>query len=401
MTSCAFSRFCITLVGAAVRPFFYSRPSGRAVSGDRGIDVGTSGVRALIVDEGGRRVAAASRSWRYRQEAPGICELDLEEAWRALVDAAGEALAATSASEVAAIGVTSQRTGVVFLDEDGREVASFPNADGRAVSEGIALEREHGERAYQVAGRLPVMLYLPARLAWLRANRPDDAARVGTALSFGDWAIFRMTGSAGTDPTQAAEMLVHDLARGTWSDELCASFDVPSGLLPDIRQPGEPTSSLTAAAAKELGCPGEVPTVAAGSDTQAASLAMGVTRGRQASVVAGSTMLCQQAIDEPTIDAERRLWTSPHLTGGFVVEAHCGESGVPMEWMAALMGESVEWIDEAAAKAEPGAGGLFFVDPAPSRVGDFPLMRTGGLSFPAPLLALARSREDVARAVLE
>src|SRR5204863_8136733 len=101
------------------------------------------------------------------------------------------------------------------------------------------------------------------------------------------------------------------------------------------------------------------------------------------------------------LDAERRLWTSPHLTGGFGLEAHCGESGVPVEWMAALMGESVEWIDEAAAKAEPGAGGLFFVDPAPSRVGDFPLMRTGALSFPAPLLALARSREDVARAVLE
>ena len=58
-----------------------------------GIDLGTSGVRALIVDEEGSRVAAAARSWRYRQEAPGVCELDLEEAWRALTDATREAAA--------------------------------------------------------------------------------------------------------------------------------------------------------------------------------------------------------------------------------------------------------------------------------------------------------------------
>ena len=111
-----------------------------------GIDLGTSGVRALIVDEEGQRIAAASRSWRYRQEAPGVCELDLQEAWGALADATREALSATNASEVAAIGVTSQRTGVVFLDEGGREVASFPNADGRAVSEGSVQSRTRPTR---------------------------------------------------------------------------------------------------------------------------------------------------------------------------------------------------------------------------------------------------------------
>jgi len=354
-----------------------------------------------VVDERGRRVAAASRGWRYRQEGPGVCELDPDEAWQALTDATREALAGVDGREVAGIGVTSQRTGVVLLDEKGRELYSGPNADGRAVSEGIALEREHGERAYGLAGRLPVMLYLPARLAWLRANRPDVAERVRTALSFADWAVHRLTGAAGTEPTQAAEMLVSDIAAGAWSDELCELFGVPSSLLPEIHQPGEPTGVLGPRAADELGLPPGLPTVGGGSDTQAASLAMGVLRPGQAAVVAGSTMLCQQPIDEPTIDEQRRLWTSPHLSGGFVLEAHCGESGVPLDWMSVLIGESVEWIDEAAAKAEPGAGGLLFVDPAPSTVGDFPLMKAGALSFPAPLLALGRPREDVARATIE
>jgi xylulokinase len=112
-------------------------------------------------------------------------------------------------------------------------------------------------------------------------------------------------------------------------------------------------------------------------------------------------MLCQQPAAEPTIDEERRLWTSPQPSGGFVLEAHCGEAGVPLDWMANLLGESHEWIDKAAGAAEPGAGGLFFLDTAPGRAGDFPLMRTGALLFQAPLLALGRPREDVARAALE
>ena len=147
--------------------------------------------------------------------------------------------------------------------------------------------------------------------------------------------------------------------------------------------------------------PAGLPTVAGGADTQAAALAMGVMDAGQAVVVAGSTMLCEQPIAEPLIDDAKRLWTSPHLSGGFVAEAHCGEAGIPIQWMADLMGETPAWIDQAAAEAEPDAGGLFFLDPAPSTAGDFPLMRAGSLSFATPLLPLARPRRAVARAVLE
>src|SRR5438105_3975621 len=196
-------------------------------------------------------------------------------------------------------------------------------------------------------------------------------------------------------------MLVYDLAAARWSDELCGCLGVPPSLLPSIAAPGEPVGELTGEAAEQLGLPPGLPTVAGGSDTQAAALAMGVVDPGQAVVVAGSTMLCEQVASRLLLDERRRLWTSPHLSGGFVLEAHCGESGVPLDWMATLMGESPAWIDRAAARAEPGAGGLCFLDPTPSDVGDFPLMRTGALQFPAPLLALARSREDVARATLE
>jgi sugar (pentulose or hexulose) kinase len=366
-----------------------------------GLDLGTSGARCLVVDDTGARVAAASRPWAYRWLGMGACELDPVEAWTAVTDATREALTNVDGADVGAIGVTSQRTGVVFLDGEGSEVSISPNADGRGVGPGIELEREHGDLVYRTAGRLPVMLYLPARLAALKMADPERASKVATTLSLSDWAVRKLTGVAATEPTQAAEMLVFDLAAGEWSDELLRCLEVPSALLPAILPPGQPAGTVTRQAAEAFGLRSDLRTVAAGSDTQAAALAMGVTQPGQGVVVAGSTMLCEQPIAEPTIDDAKRLWTSPHLSGGFVAEAHCGESGIPIQWMADLMGETPEWIDQAAADSEPGAGGLFFLDAAPSTVGDFPMMRAGSLSFPAPLLALARSRADVARAVLE
>lgn len=349
----------------------------------------------------GERVAHASRAWRYRVEAPGLCELDPGEAFAAVAAACREALDSTDSASLRAIGVTSQRTGVVLVDESGAELYAGPNADGRGAATGIALEREHGDAVYRANGRLPVMLYLPARLGWFRENRPEVLARARRALSFSDWMARRLTGKEATERTQAAEMLVYDLAAGSWSAELCERLGVPPSLLADILPTGAPAGFTLPGAAAELGAPIGIPVVPAGCDTQCAAMAVGAVGPGDAAVVAGTTMICEQVVPAPIADPARRLWISPHHPGGFVAEAHCGEAGAPIDWMLALMREGHRWLDEAAAPAPPGAGGVAVVDARPSVVGDFALVRTGGLTFPVPLLALARSREDVARAVVE
>jgi xylulokinase len=366
-----------------------------------GLDIGTSGAKCLIVDDEGRQAGFGSQPWSYRWEGLGMCELDPNEAYGALAAASRQALEGLDAAQVVGIGVTSQRNGIVLLDERGAELHAGPNADGRGAGTGIELEREHGERVYRISGRLPVMLYLPARLGWFRANRPEVLAQTRWAVSFSDWLVYRLTGTVATEPTQAAEMLVYDLAGGRWSEELCEVLGVPASLLPEIRSPGEPAGALRADAAEEFGLPSNVATVAGGSDTQCAALAAGAIEPGHAVVVAGSTMFSEQVVAEPRIDEERRLWTSPHPAGAFVVDAWAGEAGAAVDWMANLMKETPAWVDEAAASSEPGAGGVFFLDVAPSRAGDFTMLRPGELTFPSPLLAMARSREDVARSVLE
>ena len=372
------------------------------------LDIGTSGGRAVIADTSGRRVGTATRAWKYRLDADGFQELDTDLVWAALASASREAVRTSLArpDAIAAISVTSQRTGIVFLDAKGEVLSAGPNSDARGVREGIALERAHGEQVYRLAGRLPIFLYLPARLAWFRNNKPAIADRIAKALPFSDWATWRLTGGAvtATEPTQAAEMLAFDVQRGSWSDTLCDALGTPRKILPDLQRVATPVGTITESAAREFGLHAGTPVVPAGGDTQCAALGLGATEPGTVTIVAGTTMPVTQVSDSPTIDNERRLWTSPHaVPAQYLLEAHCGEAGPALDWYLSLMGRPNDhlWLDEAAASSEPGAGGVTSVDTGPTRMGDYPLMRSGGLIFPIPLMALGRQPADVGRAVLE
>jgi sugar (pentulose or hexulose) kinase len=363
-----------------------------------GIDVGTSGGRCLIVDERGRRVGYGEHPWRYTPDHSGFPTLEPATAIEALRASVAEALKTVDASAVRGVGVTSQRTGVVFLDADGHELYVGPNTDGRGAQFGIEQERAHADLIYRVAGRLPAMIYFPARWAWFRANHPDLEPAV--ALSFGDWIVARTTGVWATDPTQAAEMLVYDVAMGHWSPDLLGALSVPESILPSLRAAGEPAG--VAEEGNPLGLPAGVAVFCGGADTQCAALALGIIESRQGFVVAGTTMLATQLIAEFAVDRTGRTWTSPHLVADVLSqESHCGEAGSALVWLAGLLQVSPSSLVGETDLAESGAGGVRFYDSYPSTARDFALVRAGGFEFPVPVLALGRSRADLARGLLE
>jgi len=352
-----------------------------------GLDAGTGGVRCLVIDEHGERLASRAAPWSYTTDDAGFPVLEADAVVRAVNEVLGPAIA--EAGGVQAIGVASQRTGVVLLDRDDRELLVAPNADGRAIAEGVAMEREHGKEIYRVAGRLPAMLYLPARLAWWRANR---AAGVAHALALSDWIVWRLGGAMATEPTQAAEMLVYDVDAGAWSESLCVRLGVPAGILPPVLERG--ASAGAAADGARL--------VPAGADTQAGLVGAGAARAGVATVTAGTTMLAGRCATNALPDPKGELWRSPTPVEGLtLVEAHCGEAGALAAWFATLFDLSPAGFASLAEKGQPGGGGVQVVDPWPSQARRFPLVRRAELSFAAPLLALGRPREDVARAVFE
>ncbi|MGH2829815.1 MAG: FGGY family carbohydrate kinase, partial [Actinomycetota bacterium] len=368
-----------------------------------GLDAGTSGAGAVICDADGRLMASAKRPWSYQPDADGFPSIDPQAILGSLGAASQEVLraAAVAPGDITAVGITSQRTGVVFTDAAGEVLHAGPNADPRGMQHGIAIEREHGDDIYRTTGRLPVFLYLPARLAWLRANKPQVASRIAHAFSFADWVCFALTGRAATDRTQAAEMLCYSLADGGWSAELCRALDVPQAILPDIAE-GQPCGEVLPAAATGFGLAAGTPVVPCGADSQCAAASMGAIDAGDVIVPAGTTMPVQQVVPKLVIDEQRRLWCSPHvMPDRFVIEAHCSEAGPAIDWLLGILDRDYAWLDQAAAVAPPGAGGIVHVDTGPTAMGDYPMVRTGGYSYPIPVMVLGRTREDLARASLE
>ncbi|MHB8512777.1 MAG: FGGY family carbohydrate kinase [Actinomycetota bacterium] len=368
------------------------------------LDIGTSGGRALIADSEGRRIGSAQRAWRYRNDADGFPLLDHGAVWASLASAAREAVRSSLArpEAIAVIGITSQRNGVVLLDGKGQILYAGPGSDGRATTEGIELEREFGDLIYETTGRLPAFRYLPAKLAWFRNNKPEIASRTQHAVSFADWVAYRLSGEIATDPTQAAETLCFDVRREMYSQTLCDALDVPARFLPRVIS--EPLGNLSEDVAREFGLHPGTPVVRAGGDTQCAALAMGVTEPGDVAVAAGTMLPVTQVTSPAVVDLQRRLHTSPHaVPGRSILEAHCGEAGAAVDWMLGLIGETGNhvWLEQAASDADPGSAGVSLVGPGPTNMGDYPVMRTGGLAFPIPVSQLAPGREEIARGMLE
>ena len=117
----------------------------------------------------------------------------LDTAARLTVRALAQANVAPS--DVAAVGITSQRHGLVFLDDDDREILVSPNVDLRAAFEGAALQEEIGPALYEATGQFPAMLLAPAKLRWLENNRPALRKRVARILTVAGWLAVKLTGS--------------------------------------------------------------------------------------------------------------------------------------------------------------------------------------------------------------
>ena len=202
-----------------------------------GLDVGGGGGRCLLVDTRDGRTTAATRTWQFAT-APGTgglgSDLDLAAMREGLASASREAIARAGArpQDIAGVACTALRLGCVVLDADGEALLAVPNRDARAVAEGLGMAAQHGDRVWQRMGRWPYPIYPAARLAWLRAQRPDDFARADALLSVSDWVTFALCGERVAEPSQAGETLLFDLAERDWATDWVEELDLPVDLLP-------------------------------------------------------------------------------------------------------------------------------------------------------------------------
>ncbi len=335
-----------------------------------GIDVGTTAVKALVVDDAGAVVGDAESPLDLSVPRPGWSEQHPSEWWAGTKNAVRAACAQAGVNYVAAIGLSGQMHSSVLLD-DADEVlrpAILWN-DVRTTAQCEFITDTLGVAGLsRLVGNPALEGFTAPKLLWVRDEEPDVFDQVKTVLLPKDYIRLLMTGEKATEPSDAAGTLLFDVVASRWSDEMLTTLELDPSILPAIEGSTSVTGRLTTGAADALGLPAGTPVVGGGADNAAASVGSGVVAegGMQTSI--GTSGAVVAPIDEPRVDPGMRIHSFNHAVPdtwylmGVVLSA-----GAAFGWFRRALtgpGENLPSYDELIAEAvtvPTGSDGLTFL----------------------------------------
>jgi xylulokinase len=265
-----------------------------------GIDVGTSGTKAVLLNQQGQVVATGSGSHAPSAPRSGWSEQDPDDWWPSTIAAINQACrtAGVAADTIEGVGITGQMHGLVALDSSATPIrpAILWN-DGRSAPQCQAVEARIGiERLVSLCGNRMLPGFTAPKLLWMREHEPEAYARITTVLLPKDWIRYRLSGELVMDVSDASGTAVFDCANRTWSDELLGELDLPRSWWPHAAEGPEIVASVHAAAAAETGLREGIPIVAGAGDQAASAIGTGlITEG-----TVGSTLGTSGVVFAPT-----------------------------------------------------------------------------------------------------
>ena len=307
-----------------------------------GIDIGTSAVKAVLVDGAQHLLAEAETPLAISRPRPLWSEQDPDAWWAATC----EVLAALRAAEPAAwtavrgIGLSGQMHGAVVLGADDRPLrpAILWN-DGRAQAE-CRLLAERVPQIGRIAGVPPTPGYTAPKLLWLAAHEPELFARVARVLLPKDYVRLKLTGEHATDPVDAAGTLWLDQARRAWSPEILAASGMREAQLPRVVEGSEPAGAVLPAIAAELGLPAGIPVAAGAGDAAAGAIGIGAIQDGDAFVSLGTSAQYFVSTAAYRPYPERLIQAYCHgLPGRWYQCAALLNGASCLGWAASLLGE--------------------------------------------------------------
>jgi xylulokinase len=380
-----------------------------------GIDVGTSGTKALAINPQGKILAGASASYPCLHPKPLWSEQDPEHWWQATVKVVRSVVrkAKLGAADVASIGLSGQMHGSVFLDRKDRVVrpALLWN-DQRTAAECDEIEERAGGRRQliKMVANPALTGFTAPKILWLRNHEPRNFDRTVRVLLPKDEIRRRLTGELATDVSDASGTLLLDVARRRWSKRLLGKLDLDPELLPRCYESDQVTGTLTSRSARLLGLTTRCRVVAGAGDCAAGAVGNGIVRQGLLATSIGTSGVVFVHSDKPQFDPQGRLHTFCHAVPGkwhmMGVTLSAGGSldwfrnTLCMERMGHKKGRLVPFdhLVEEAARTPVGAEGLQFL---PYLAGE----RTPHLDPEARGalvgLTLAHTRGHIVRAILE
>ena len=370
-----------------------------------GIDLGTSGVKVVVVDESAQVLGVGFREIPMEVPAPGRAEQDPEAWWSNTVMAVRQALHEAGNPEIVGIGCDGHMHGGVLLDAHDQPLGrAITWADQRSAELIPELEDEIGVETFlSVAGTRPAAGFMGPTMAWLRRFEPERLDAAATFILPKDYLRLRLTGDVATDISDASGTAMFDVGARTWSTELTERQGAPSSILPPLHESAARAGRLTTAAAGALGLTEGISVAAGCSDQCAQAAANGLVDNTTGSVALGTGGQIVVVTTEPMPDPAGRIHTFCHAAPQRWYQLGATLSaGLSLRWLRDRLrltsSNPYATMGTSAAKVEPGSDGLVFI---PYLVGErSPIMEpeaTGAFLG----LKYSHRRAHLTRAVME
>ncbi len=383
-----------------------------------GIDLGTTGVKVLLVSEKGEVVVSGNGEYPLLMPRPNWAEQDAEAWWHATVAAVKSCLAQACAAvgeevKAAAIGLSGQMHGSVFLDAGGEILrpAILWN-DQRTVEQCRQITAIVGaQKLVELTSNRALAGFTAPKIVWLKQNEPEAYAKVRKILLPKDYIRYRLAGVFATEVSDASGTLLFNVRERKWSAEMLDALEIPGGWLPECFESTVISSHVSADAAKLTGLARGTPIVGGGSDQAAGAVGNGIVNAGVASCVLGTSGVIFWPCDTPACDSQARLHSFCHaVPGKWHMMGVTLAAGGSLRWFRDNLGQDIkaqaadEGVDpyviitRLAEKAPAGSEGLLFL---PYLAGERTPYADADARGAFLGLSLRHTRAHMARAVME
>ncbi len=380
-----------------------------------GIDLGTSGTKTVLFDQGGNVAGSAMVEYPLYQPQNGWAEQDPADWWNAAAATIRRVMeeSGVAPEAVKGVGLSGQMHGLVMLDEAGEPLRkSIIWCDGRTSRECAEITELVGkQRLIEITANPALTGFTAGKILWVRRNEPELYEKCRHILLPKDYIRYKLTGVFATEVSDASGMNLLDVPNRCWSDEILEKLGIDQSLLAKMYESCEVTGQVTAEAAALTGLAAGTPVVGGAGDNAAAAVGTGVVESGKAFTTIGTSGVVFAHSDQVTIDPEGRVHTfCAAVPGAWTVMSCTLAAGLSLKWLrdnffteemqtAAGMGVDPYYLmDKQAERIPIGANRLLFL---PYLMGErSPLLdeNSRGVFFG---LSAIHTKYDLLRAVME
>ncbi|MBS1873185.1 MAG: xylulokinase [Acidobacteria bacterium] len=325
-----------------------------------GIDIGTGGSRALLIDEQGRvRHSYTAPHDDMKMERPMWAEQDPDNWWSAAAAAIRGVLgdAKATGEEIAGVGLSGQMHGLTLLDEADRVIRpALIWCDQRSQAQVDWINSTAGRQMVLDCTANPVLTgFTLPKLLWVRDNEPQNYARVRHVLLPKDYIRFKLTGEYASDVSDASGTAMFDVVRRKWSQALAAKLDIDRTILPYVYESPDVSGRVSECAATATGLKAGTPVVGGAGDQAASAVGNGIVEPGVVSCTIGTSGVVFAHTDKPAYDADGRVHTFCHaVPGAWHVMGVTQGAGLSLQWFRNQLAPGAEY-DALTAEAATSA----------------------------------------------